>query len=146
MNVSPQAGLAGQAGARTFFRVAGVVLVPVGIAVLVYGIVNVFGHDGYGSPPARYIVAFLGGLPITGVGLMCLNVGFLGAIARYGAGETMPVVKDSASYLSDGQGVLGVGRIVDDEPAASTGPYCRSCGTRNDDDARHCDGCGAALV
>jgi hypothetical protein len=74
----------------------------------------------------------------------------MGTAARYGAGETVPVVKDSASYLTDGEGVLGVGRTVDDRPSAPAasqpGPYCRSCGVLNDDDARFCDGCGTSLA
>jgi len=61
----------------------------------------------------------------------------LGAAARCGGGETMPVVKDSAAYLSDGEGILGVGRTA--------GPYCSKCGVRNDADARFCDSCGSAL-
>src|SRR3954453_22007796 len=71
--------------------------------------------------------------------------------ARYAAGETMPTVRDSASYLTDGEGVLGVGRTVDDtaSPSATeraTGPFCSTCGTRNDTDASFCDHCGAALA
>ena len=69
---------------------------------------------------------------------MLLQWGFLGAAARYGAGETMPVVKDSATYLSDGEGILGVGRTA--------GPFCSKCGVRNDADAKFCDSCGGALA
>ena len=145
MNTTPNPGLRSQAGARTFFRVAGCLLFPLGILVLGWGIKNVFGYDGYGSPPGLHIAAFMGGLPIIALGLMCLNVGFLGVAARYGAGETMPVLKDSAAYLSDGQGVLGVGRTVDDPVSTATGPFCRSCGVRNDVDATYCDGCGQRL-
>ena len=145
MRTIPNPGLSSQAGTRTFFRVAGSVLVPLGIVIFVWGLVRVFGYDGYDAPPARHIAAFIGGLPLIGVGLMCLNVGFLGAAARYGAGETMPVLKDSAAYLSDGQGVMGVGRTVDDPVSTATGPFCRSCGVRNDADATYCDGCGQRL-
>ncbi|MBI2245014.1 MAG: hypothetical protein HYU55_14135 [Nocardioides sp.] len=63
--------------------------------------------------------------------------GFLGAAARYGAGETVPVVKDSATYLSDGEGILGAGR--------TTGSYCSRCGVRTGADAGSCDSCGSAL-
>ena len=69
----------------------------------------------------------------------------LGA-SRFVAGETMPVVKDSASYLTDGEGVLGVGRTVDDGDQAATGPFCSKCGVRNDPDAKFCDSCGAPLA
>ncbi len=115
-----------------------------GIAIFVYGVTSVFGSD---MPSGLQIVCFIGGLLVVGVGMMCLQAGFLGAAARYSAGETMPVVRDSASYLTDGEGLLGVGRTVDDRPAPSTatGPYCRQCGVRNDGDAKFCDSCGSAL-
>jgi hypothetical protein len=29
---------------------------------------------------------------------------------------------------------------------AATGPFCSTCGVRNDGDATFCDSCGAALV
>ena len=90
-------------------------------------------------------------------GLGALNAGTLGAQSRYVAGETLPTVKQSAAYLTDGEGILGVGRTVDDarpagsaagSPAAAptAGPYCRACGTRNDQEARFCDSCGASLA
>ncbi len=147
MSTTPGPGLRNQAGARTFFRVLGIVLTPVGVVVFVWGLTKVFGDTGFEGPEPSHIVAFIGGLPLIGFGLMALNVGFLGAAARYGAGETMPVVRDSASYLTDGEGILGVGRTVDDGPRSTvTGPYCRACGVRNDADARFCDGCGASLA
>jgi hypothetical protein len=147
MTTTPGPGLRQQAGVRTFFRVAGALLVTLGVVVFLWGLLNVFGDRGFDPPAGVHIAAFIGGLPLIGFGLMCLQAGLLGAAARYGAGETMPVVKDSATYLSDGEGVLGVGRTVDDPGAgaAVTGPYCRSCGRRNDEDARFCDGCGTSL-
>ena len=151
MNSTPTPALRGQDGARTAFRIGGTALVLIGVLTLGWGITNVFGYDGYDAPEGKYIAAFLGGLPIIAVGLMLLQAGYLGAAARYSAGETMPVVKDSASFLSDGEGVLGIGRTVDDQrtpaaAAATSGPYCRSCGQRNDGDARFCDGCGTSLA
>ncbi|MCK5930409.1 MAG: zinc ribbon domain-containing protein [Nocardioides sp.] len=142
------------AGARTTLRVIGVVLLVVGVPVFAWGVYTVFSHDGYDGPPGLAILAFLGGLPLIGIGLMALNVGTIGAQSRYVAGETMPTLKQSAAYLSDGEGIMGVGRTVDDgshgaegsRGSAVTGPYCRSCGVRNDEDARFCDGCGASLA
>lgn len=142
------------AGTRTTLRVIGVVLLVVGVPVFAWGIYTVFSYDGYDGPPGLAILAFLGGLPLIGMGLMALNVGTIGAQSRYVAGETMPTLKQSAAYLSDGEGIMGVGRTVDDGPhgaegsrgSAVTGPYCRSCGVRNDEDARFCDGCGASLA
>ncbi|MBU2072809.1 MAG: zinc ribbon domain-containing protein [Actinobacteria bacterium] len=138
-------------GTRTTLRVIGAVLLVVGVPVFAWGIYSVFTYDGYDGPPGTAILAFMGGLPLIGIGLMALNVGTIGAQSRYVAGETMPTVKQSASYLSDGEGIMGVGRTVDDDPhgtrgATATGPFCRSCGVRNDEDARFCDGCGASLA
>lgn len=150
--MSTNPGFAGQARYRIAFRAVGAVVLVAGIAMFVYGVTSVFGSGGasdFGSdgPSGLQNVCFVGGLPVVGVGLMCLQAGFLGAAARYGAGETMPVVKDSAAYLTDGEGLLGVGRTVDDRPASSaaSGPYCRQCGVRNDGDAKFCDSCGSAL-
>jgi hypothetical protein len=129
--------------------VLGLVLTPVGVVMVALGFYRFVTFDpsfgGSGAPDGFLLFAGGGVLAVVGFGL--LNAGFLGATARYGAGETMPVVKDGASYLSDGEGVLGVGRTVDDRQASTaTGPYCRSCGVRNDPDARFCDGCGDTLA
>jgi len=129
-------GFAHQARYRTAFRVFGVLLLVGGAAAFVWGVTQVFGSDEF--PGGGAVAAFLGGLLVAGVGLMLLQFGFVGAAARYGAGETMPVVKDSAEYLSDGEGVLGIGR--------TSGPFCSKCGVRNDGDARFCDACGSPLA
>ncbi|MFC6288110.1 zinc-ribbon domain-containing protein [Nocardioides sp. GCM10027113] len=156
MSNAPRPGLAQQAGVRTFFRIAGLVLLPISLGVFAWGVVNVFGNDSWAGPEGLHVAAFIGGLPLIGASLMLLQAGFMGAAARYGAGETMPVVKDSAAYLTDGEGVLGVGRTVDDRAghrtgenpgaAPAAGPYCRSCGVRNDQEARFCDGCGSSIA
>ncbi|CAB4689256.1 unannotated protein [freshwater metagenome] len=133
---------------RTTFRVIGAVLLPVGIVVFGWGVTGVFASDVF-EPEGVRIVAFIGGLPLIGIGLMALNIGFLGAQSRYVAGETMPTLKRSAAYLSDGEGIMGVGRTVDDGAARAPGaggPYCRGCGVRNDEDAKFCDGCGSTLA
>jgi hypothetical protein len=126
-------------------------MAPLGVLLLAVGFYRFVTFDPSGwdaGPPDGFLMFALGGiLAVTGFGF--LNAGFMGASARYTAGETMPVVKDSATYLSDGEGILGVGRTVDDQHVtqrAATGPYCRSCGVRNDEDAKFCDGCGTALA
>ncbi len=133
---------------RLGLRVVGLLLLLGGGAVFAWGITTVFGYDGYDSPPGLAIAAFLGGMPVAVVGLGMLNASTIGAQSRYVAGETMPTLKQSAAYLSDGEGIMGVGRTVDDRErgAAAHGPYCRSCGVRNDEDARFCDGCGSSLA
>lgn len=151
MGTTHNPGLRSQSGTRTVLRALGLLMAPVGVLLVVVGFARFAGlggaeWSGDGAPPG--FLMFAGGGFVAVIGFALLNAGFMGVAARYGAGETMPVVKDSAAYLTDGHGVLGVGRTVDDSPgaAAVTGPFCRSCGTRNDSDATYCDGCGQRLA
>ena len=138
-------GFAAQGRYRTAFRVLGVGLVGIGLIMLGSGIVGFLANMSSDSmdAPVGAFARFLGGGLCLVVGAGLTNLGFMGAAARYGAGETMPVVRDSASYLTDGEGLSGVGRTVDDE---RTGRFCSRCGVRNDEGARFCDACGTALA
>jgi hypothetical protein len=142
-------GLRGQASFRIAFRVVGVVLLVVALVMLGLGLQSFFSSFGSddGDFPSRFWMAFVGIL-LLAPATWCLRAGFLGVGLRYVAGETTPVLKDSAGYLTDGEGILGVGRTVDDRPAetAQTGPFCSRCGTRNDAEAGFCDHCGHALA
>ncbi|HET7432343.1 MAG TPA: zinc ribbon domain-containing protein [Nocardioides sp.] len=145
-------GIRGQQGARLAFRVVGLVLLVVALGLLAVGLQDLFASGDSFEGPHRFWMVFVGVLMLGPAG-WCLQAGFLGAASRYVAGETTPVLKDSAAYLSDGEGILGVGRTVDDQPPArqsatppATGPFCSKCGVRNDADASFCDGCGAALA
>jgi hypothetical protein len=146
-SVQPQPpGLRGQRAVRNVFRVVGVVALVAAITFLVIGVKDLFATADSFEGPHKFWMVFVGifGLAIAG---WCLQAGFMGSAARYVAGETMPTVKDSAAYLTDGQGILGVGRTVDEGRAAvTTGPFCSKCGTCNDADASFCDSCGAALA
>ena len=148
MSSTNEPGLRDQAATRTTLRLVGVVLLLVALPLLAIGVVDFMSSMGSFEGPHRFWMVMVGGL-LLAPALWCLQAGFMGVASRYVAGETMPVVKDSAAYLTDGEGVLGIGRTVDDAPArasAPTGPYCSKCGTRNDADARFCDSCGAALA
>ena len=135
-------GLRNQGGVRTGLRVAGVLLVLAGLALVVVAGIEFFTLQGF-EEPHRFWMFFLG-IPALGIGLMLLQAGFAGAGARYAAGEYAPVVKDTAEYLTDGKGLFHVGVRDGGQPAA--GPYCRACGAPNDADARFCDSCGTALA
>lgn len=137
---------------RTVLRVVGVLLLVGGLVVGGFGLRDFIADAQSMDVDADFgpiLRLGLGGFMCV-VGLGALNAGTLGAQSRYAAGETMPTVKRSAEYLSDGEGIMGVGRTVDDGVAAGTqrasGPFCRSCGTRNDEDATFCDGCGASMA
>ena len=138
------------ARARTTFRVVGVVLLLAGLVIGGIGVSQFIAdfESMEGGPTPIFVMAAGAFLCVFGLG--ALNAGTIGAQSRYVAGETMPTVKQSAAYLSDGEGIMGVGRTVDDGTAAgtqpATGPFCRACGVRNDEDAKFCDGCGASMA
>lgn len=138
---------------RTVLRVVGA-LGLVGGAVLAFiggrGIFRDVASESM-DPNFGPILALGAGGFLCVIGLALINAGTLGAQSRYVAGETMPTVKRSAAYLTDGQGIMNVGRTADGAAAGAqgqpaTGPNCCSCGTRNDEDARFCDGCGASMA
>ena len=148
-NPTPGPGLRNQSGVRTGARVGSVVLLLLAAFLAWKGVGAV--REDFASPDISGAGGFKGVLLLAGAGFSLVfafalaSLGWMGASARYGAGETMPVVKDSATYLSDGEGVLGVGRTKR-AAAPASGPFCRQCGVRNDADARFCDGCGATLA
>lgn len=136
-------GLARQEQVRTTARVLGPVLLLVAFALVATAFVDFFASMDSFEEPDRFWMFFVA-VPVLFVGGVLTQAGYVGTASRYVAGETMPVVKDSATYLSDGRGIAGVGRT--EEAAAATGPYCRQCGTRNDAEARFCDSCGQSLA
>jgi hypothetical protein len=140
-------GIRSQRSVRIAFRVIGLLLLVVALGLLAVGLQNLFSTGDSFDGPDKFWMVFVGILMLGPAG-WCLQAGFVGVASRYVAGETAPVVKDSAAYLTDGQGFLGVGRTVDDAsvPTTATGPYCSTCGTRNDTEASFCDKCGAALA
>ena len=140
MTTNQNPGLRHQPKARLFFRVVGGVVLVVGAVLFVRGLTAVFGADDFEGPAGGDVASFIGGLLLAGVGLQLLYLGFMGAAVRYGAGEVAPVARESLDYVTRRTGT--------DAPAPDrqSGPYCRECGVRNDEEARFCDGCGSALT
>jgi hypothetical protein len=142
-------GFADQRRKRTTARLIGFGLLAVGLAIAIKGGYE-FVQDATsdtldaGSSGFAGILMLGGGGFLVVFGLAALNAGYLGATARYAAGETMPVMKDSADYLTDGRGLPGAGRTADDL-RPRTGPFCTRCGVRNDEAAKFCDACGHAI-
>ncbi len=146
--MSTPPGLPEQVRVRNTLRITGLILLVVGLFLFGSGLADFLSTMSNPSleGPTKFWELFLG-LLLLGPAGWCLQAGFLGSASRYVAGETTPVVKDSASYLSDGEGVLGVGRTVDDGTGpAAHGLVCSACGTRNDEGASFCDHCGHALA
>ena len=170
MSATPSPGFPDQARKRTALRVAGILLTLAGLVLIGTAIADFFGafdssssaatYDDYTGPvpdlgledggsvddgmPDLFWLFFLG-MPVLFAGAVCLQLGYVGAAARWSAGESAPVLKDTASYLTDGEGLLGVGRTVDDDRTAAGGPFCRTCGTRADAGDGFCAKCGTAL-
>ena len=130
MNNDTTPGLERQSTVRTAARVASVVLLVVGVVLLARGIsafvAQTKSMDMDGGPGSILTIG-AGGFCII-FGLAAAQVGWLRAQASYVAGETMPVVRDSLAYVT------------------ASGPFCRQCGTRNDDAAKFCDSCGQSLA
>ncbi|MCL2613999.1 MAG: zinc ribbon domain-containing protein [Nocardioidaceae bacterium] len=151
-------GLSNQTNVRNTLRIVGPILAVVGIVVFVVaikGFVDSANSDttdlgtgsGSGFPGAAFAM-FFGGFILFAVGMGMTRAGFMGAGARYAVGEFAPVAKDGLEYMTGGRGLGNLGRSDDAAPdaAAATGPFCRKCGTRNDDSAAFCDHCGASLA
>ena len=86
---------------RSFLRVAGVLIVMVGLVFTLVGFASFFMSFGKFEFPRFFWCGFIG-LPLLFVGgAMCL-FGFLGAVARYTAAEQVPVAKDAITDLADG--------------------------------------------
>ena len=144
-------GHADQARTRTILRVIGFTMLVAGLVIGAkagYGLLQEMTSPiNVDDPSGAATILTLGGAGFLVVfGLAFLNAGFLGATSRYAAGETMPVMKDSAAYLTDAHshGSPGAGRDVE-EGRHAAGPFCTRCGVRNDEDARFCDACGHAI-
>ena len=140
--------LAQQRGARTTFRVLGVVLVLVGLALVGTALADFFASFsslGEGMP-TKFWMAFVG-WPVLAVGIWAVMAGFMGTASRYVAGETLPVVKDGLGYLTQGHGLGGIGRVADATPTdrATAARYCTECGAALSGTARFCSGCGHAV-
>ncbi|HEY8932201.1 MAG TPA: SHOCT domain-containing protein [Rariglobus sp.] len=117
----------GHDGSRALLRGLGFVLVAVGGIFSLVGLVDFFSAFGSMRPPTLFWCLFVG-FPAIGFGLMLLKMGYLGAVSRYVAEETVPVVRDSVVDVAEGLGpairdiaadLRGSGReVVSADPAA----------------------------
>lgn len=164
-------GLRYQSGVRIALRVLGLICTLAGAGLLVLwfqnaaslwdwaadigsGQADVNGLNDFNAVMNSSKFGPLGGvwMPVAGAmllsaGAWMLRVGFLGFAARYLAGETAPVVKDTAEYVTDGEGILGVGRVRESADADSgAARFCSACGAPVSASARFCQACGERLA
>jgi len=89
----------GQSSIRTVLRIAGPLFLLAGVVCLIIAIAGIFsGSNGFG-PPRLFWLAFVG-IPLLFVGTVLTMYGFMGAVARFAAGEVAPVAADSAKYVA----------------------------------------------
>jgi hypothetical protein len=139
MSNVPSPGLRGQERYRNGFRVAALVFLGITLWAGYVGLHALFTDPfAEGAKPWMMFIAIFGFF-LTGV---CAQAGFIGVASRYVAGEGAPVLKDSVAYLTDGEGLLGVGRTVDDAPSK----FCQTCGKPAGGAARFCESCGHAFA
>jgi hypothetical protein len=130
-NHTPGAQPARSAGARTLFRILGVLVMGAAITLIAIAFADLMNSD-FHHEPTKFWMAFVG-IPLFAVGGFLLNLGFGGVHAKYMADEYSPAIQSVARDIG----------LRDD--ASASGPYCRSCGTQNDQAARFCDGCGTSM-
>jgi len=137
---------------RRVLRIAGPLAAAVGLLLIAVGVGSFLAAFGGNGPPRFFWCAFLG-MPILFLGTAMCMFGFLGAVARYQAGEVAPVGKDTFNYLAEGTkgGVQTMAAAVGAGLAqglAGAGPtvLCPQCGRPGDAEAKFCDQCGASLA
>lgn len=133
---------------REVLRVAGPILVAVGLLFLAVGLGSFFSSFGGFGPPRYFWCAFVG-MPVLSAGIACCRLGYLGRISRYVAGEVAPVQKDTFNFLAEGTqpGVRTLAAAIRDGLAADESPavLCPKCESPNEADAKFCSQCGAEL-
>ncbi len=113
-------------------RLVGVIAMATAVTLIAIAVADFFAamsSDDVGAEPTKFWMFFLA-LPFFVVGGFCLNAGFLGAGARYAAGEVAPTARSTMGYLGLGATTLS----------------CASCGAHNKPDAKFCGDCGTALA
>lgn len=146
--MSTNPGLSNQQGVRNTLRILGPVVAVVGLVIFILGVkkfVGTMDSEDMGFPGAAFAM-FFGGFILFGIGMTMARAGFLGVGLRYVTGEAAPVARDGLEYLTRGQGLGNLGRSPSSDADVASGPFCRSCGTRNDAEASFCDKCGQALA
>ena len=144
MSNVPSPGLRGQSTARSIFRVVGPILLLAAVLLIgsaIYTFLSAMNSDSMDPETGAFARFIIGGVCMVAGGALT-TLGYMGVAARYAAGEGAPVLKDTASYLSDGQGILGVGRTVDDPESK----FCTSCGNPAPEAANFCESCGHAYA
>jgi len=143
----------GHAERRAVLRRIGPLVAGVGVVFAAIGMISFFTAFGGSGPPRYFWCAFVG-LPLIGIGLGITKFGYMGAITRYVANETVPVGVDVVNTMAEGtkDAVRDVATAVGEGIAASRGEEavevvrCHKCNETNEATASFCKQCGTPLA
>jgi hypothetical protein len=132
---------------RNVLRAVGPTIAVAGLVFTAIGIGSFFSSFGSFQPPRYFWCAFIG-LPLLGLGIAISKFAFLGAVARYFAGEVAPVGKDTTNYMMAGtkNSIRDVATAIGEGLRTAGNPLstsCQKCGAEIDTSANFCDNCGA---
>lgn len=135
-------------------KIIGFILLGCGIILDIIFFVDLFSSMSSFNQPTLFFCGFIG-LPITGIGIMLLQIGFRREISNYMKNEGVPVINDAAQELKPAVKAVteAVKETVKDENAKGENngtqteqpTVCPSCGKENQPKNNFCDGCGAQL-
>ena len=152
----PEPGIdPGHEAKRAALSKGGVTLVGVGIPCGLLGIglfLSAF-FEGFGGminpvrPVLGLVLAAVGGF-LTVFGLQSLAFGNLGRVARYRAGEALPLAKDVFEQTAPMAGDMArnLSRAVREGWQGGESKIRHACGTWNDPADRFCKGCGQPIA
>ena len=86
---------------RTVLRALGPAMVIVGAGFIAVGMISFFSAFGGMEPPRLFWCAFVCA-PLVAIGMSISKFAYLGAAARFLAGETAPVATDMTNYMVEG--------------------------------------------
>lgn len=129
---------------RKRLRVIGVILTVLGGIFMLIAFIDFFSAFNNFGEPSLFWMFFLGMFTIF-PGVVCLQYGFMGSVARYQASEIAPVAKDTANYLLDGTRDELSKTIKEFRNSDSNKITCPKCKEQLDKDSSFCNHCGNKL-